>query len=145
MLLSVVRPAAVRCCGDAGDVGGRAGAAGADGRDPVGVGLSGVIAGVGVGGRRVICDEVMVQVGVWGRGGGIVGGIFDLVPGDIGAAVARGGGPGQVDLPRLRGLRDGGREALGAPGGVCAAATAEKAVKNSNSAAASPYPRPGSG
>ena len=49
--------------------------------------------------------------------GGIVGGIFDLVPGDHGVAVARGGGPGQVDLPRLRGLRDGGREARRHPGG----------------------------
>ncbi len=115
----VVPPAAVRCCGDAGDVGGRAGVVAVDGRDPVGVGLSGVIAGVGVGGRRVIFgvifvvdagpDDVVVV-------GGIVGGIFDLVPGDLGAAVARGGGPGQVDLPRVPGLRDGGREARRRPG-----------------------------
>ena len=148
VLLSVVLPAAHRCCGDAGDVGGRAdvvGVVGVDGRDPVGVGLSGVIAGVGVGGRRVIFDEggpAVVVVVVVVAVGGIFGGIFDLVPGDLGAAVARGGGPGQVDLPRLRGLCDGGREARRRPGG---AATAEKAVKNSNSAAASPYPRPGSG
>ena len=106
-----VRPAAYRCCGD---VGGQADVATVvDGRDPIGGGISGVPVGVGVGGRRVLFDEDAPAGGV--VVGGILGGIFDLVPGDHGTAVALGGGPGQVDLPR--GLRDGGREVRRRPGG----------------------------
>ena len=94
----------------AGDVGGGSGAGGVDGGDAVVARVAGGEAGVGVGGGcgAGVGDEI-------GPGRSAVGGDLDPVAADGGAAVAGGGGLGQVDLGRPVGR--GGQAGGSARGG----------------------------